>query len=231
MTHAPCLRERRLRTTKLPLPVEISCMKIPNQLPIGAAPGRQIVGKQSLGSFRCDARFGPRSSSCSSPHRHGDPAWKPPERAYRSPALWQHHGQPRRDKTAALRHMRKLLRKQSNPPRVLVTDRLPSLWCGRQLGLAARHEQGLRKNNRAENSHQVVRRRERKMQRLCRQPPPSAFSRTLRSTTPSIFAPTSSPLARSGCSEARPPSRGRSPRAQPDLNPNRGLRFSQPRLT
>ena len=28
------------------------------------------------------------------------------------------------------------------------------------------HDQGLRKNNRAENSHQVVRRRERKMQRF-----------------------------------------------------------------
>jgi putative transposase len=30
----------------------------------------------------------------------------------------------------------------------------------------ARHEQGLRKNNRAENSHQVVRRRERQQQRF-----------------------------------------------------------------
>src|SRR5829696_4850221 len=40
-------------------------------------------------------------------------------------------------------------------------------WCARrQLGMRARHEQGLRKNNRAENSHQVVRRRERKMQRF-----------------------------------------------------------------
>jgi hypothetical protein len=35
-----------------------------------------------------------------------------------------------------------------------------------QLGLSARHEQGLRKNNRAENSHLPVRRRERKMQRF-----------------------------------------------------------------
>jgi hypothetical protein len=33
-------------------------------------------------------------------------------------------------------------------------------------GLSARHEQGLRKNNRAENSHQPTRRRERKMQRF-----------------------------------------------------------------
>ena len=32
--------------------------------------------------------------------------------------------------------------------------------------LTCRHEQGLRKNNRAENSHQAVRRRERKLQRF-----------------------------------------------------------------
>jgi hypothetical protein len=35
-----------------------------------------------------------------------------------------------------------------------------------EMGLSARHEQGLRMNNRAENSHQPVRRRERKMQRF-----------------------------------------------------------------
>src|SRR5215217_2291390 len=63
--------------------------------------------------------------------------------------------------------MRKLLRKQGYAPEVLVTDRLASYSCARrQLGMKARHEQGLRKNNRAENSHQVVRRRERKMQRF-----------------------------------------------------------------
>ena len=75
--------------------------------------------------------------------------------------------QPRRDKAAALRPMRKLLRKQGYAPSVLVADRLASYGCARrQLGLRARHEQGLRKNNRAENSHQAVRRRERKMQRF-----------------------------------------------------------------
>jgi putative transposase len=75
--------------------------------------------------------------------------------------------QPRRDKTAALRLMRKLLKKQGYAPTVLVTDRLASYGCARrQLGMRARHEQGLRKNNRAENSHQAVRRRERKMQRF-----------------------------------------------------------------
>ena len=48
-----------------------------------------------------------------------------------------------------------------------VTDKLRSYGAARaQLGLRAHHEQGLRKNNRAENSHQPVRRRERKMQRF-----------------------------------------------------------------
>ena len=75
--------------------------------------------------------------------------------------------QPKRDRAAALRLLRKLLGKQGYAPRVLVTDKLRSYTSAhRQLGLAARHEQGLRRNNRAENSHQVVRRRERKMQRF-----------------------------------------------------------------
>ena len=59
--------------------------------------------------------------------------------------------QPRRDKAAALKLMRKLLRKQGYTPKVLVTDKLRSYAAAqRELGLAARHEQGLRKNNRAE---------------------------------------------------------------------------------
>ncbi|MBZ6078026.1 IS6 family transposase [Microvirga puerhi] len=72
--------------------------------------------------------------------------------------------QARLDKAAAVKLMRKLLKKQGNAPSVLVTDKLPSSGAAkRELGLSARHEQGLRRNNRAENSHQVVRRRERKM--------------------------------------------------------------------
>ena len=63
--------------------------------------------------------------------------------------------------------MRKLLKKQGFAPKVLVTDKLRSYGAaGRELRLSAHHEQGLRQNNRAENSHQVVRRRERKMQRF-----------------------------------------------------------------
>jgi transposase-like protein len=75
--------------------------------------------------------------------------------------------QRRRDKQAAIRLMRKLLRKTGILPELLVTDKLRSYGAAfRKIGLAARHEQGLRKNNRAENSHQPVRRRERKMQRF-----------------------------------------------------------------
>src|ERR687897_1450608 len=75
--------------------------------------------------------------------------------------------QPKRDTAAALRLMRKLLRKQGYAPDELVTDKLGSYGAARrELRLSCRHEQGLRKNNRAENSHQPVRRRERKQQRF-----------------------------------------------------------------
>jgi putative transposase len=75
--------------------------------------------------------------------------------------------QPKRDKRAALRLTRKLLKKQGYAPRVLVTDKLRSYGSARrELRLRARHEQGLRKKNRAENSHQAVRRRERKTRRF-----------------------------------------------------------------
>src|SRR5213082_3642431 len=73
--------------------------------------------------------------------------------------------QRRRDTRAALRLMRKLLRKQGFAPKLLVTDKLRSYGSAfRRLRLSCPHEQGLRSNNRAENSHQPVRRRERKMQ-------------------------------------------------------------------
>ena len=49
----------------------------------------------------------------------------------------------------------------------MTTDKLRSYSAAFQhLGLSCHHEQGLRQNNRAENSHQVVRRRERKLQRF-----------------------------------------------------------------
>ena len=73
--------------------------------------------------------------------------------------------QRRRDTRAALRLMRKLLKKQGLSPKSLVTDKLRSYASAfRRLRLNCLHEQGLRKNNRAENSHQAVRRRVNKMQ-------------------------------------------------------------------
>jgi putative transposase len=75
--------------------------------------------------------------------------------------------QRRRDSRSALRLMRKLLKKHGFAPKLLVTDKLRSYGAAlRRLRLTCRHEQGLRKNNRAENSHQAVRRRERKLQRF-----------------------------------------------------------------
>jgi transposase-like protein len=75
--------------------------------------------------------------------------------------------QRRRDNAAAEKLMRKLLKKQGFAPDVFVTDKLRSYGAAKsEIGLSARHEQGLRKNNRAENSHQPTRRRERKMQRF-----------------------------------------------------------------
>ncbi len=75
--------------------------------------------------------------------------------------------QSRRNTKAALRLMRKLLKKQGFAPSTIVTDKLRSYGSAhRALGLSAEHEKGLRKNNRGENSHQPVRRRERKMQRF-----------------------------------------------------------------
>ena len=72
--------------------------------------------------------------------------------------------QRRRDKAAAVKLMRKLLKKQGFAPDVLVTDKLRSYGAAKsEMRLCARREQGLRKNNRAENSHLPVRRRERKM--------------------------------------------------------------------
>jgi putative transposase len=73
--------------------------------------------------------------------------------------------QAQRDKAAAVRLLRKLLRRQGFVPAVIVTDKLRSYGAAlREIGFTGLHEQGLRANNRAENSHQPIRRCERKMQ-------------------------------------------------------------------
>jgi len=62
--------------------------------------------------------------------------------------------QSRRDKKAALKLMRKLLKRQGFVPDAFVTGKLPSYGAALgDLSLSRRHDFGGRKNNRAENSH------------------------------------------------------------------------------
>ena len=76
--------------------------------------------------------------------------------------------QKRRNKRAALKLLRKLLKKQGYVPDRFVTDGLLSYGAAlEKIGCRSRHRPGrLRENNRAKNSHLSVRRRERKMQRF-----------------------------------------------------------------
>jgi len=73
-----------------------------------------------------------------------------------------------RDKKAALKYLRKAMRKHGCP-QVIVTDRLRSNGAAlKEIGSADRQETGRSPNNRAENSHLPFRRRERAMLRFRR---------------------------------------------------------------
>src|SRR4051794_11973586 len=75
--------------------------------------------------------------------------------------------QSRRDKRAAKRLLRKLLKKQMRSPRLLITDKLRSYGAAkREIVPGVEHRQHKGLNNRAENSHQPTRRRERQMKRF-----------------------------------------------------------------
>src|SRR3954471_21165420 len=75
--------------------------------------------------------------------------------------------QSRRNKVAARKLIRKLLKKHGFAPTRVTTDKLRSYGAAfKEIGLNADHEQGAYQNNRAEVSHQPLRRRERKMQRF-----------------------------------------------------------------
>jgi len=76
--------------------------------------------------------------------------------------------QKRRNQHAALKLLRKLLKNQGIHPATITTDKLASYRAAaRVLGLASRHRPGgMRENNRAENSHPAIRRRERKQQKF-----------------------------------------------------------------
>ena len=73
--------------------------------------------------------------------------------------------QRRRDKRAARRLLVRLLKKQGWLPRRIVTDRLPSYGAAKQeVAPSLEHRAHKRLNNRAENSHVPLRKRERQMQ-------------------------------------------------------------------
>ncbi|MEY9491075.1 putative transposase [Bradyrhizobium diazoefficiens] len=78
--------------------------------------------------------------------------------------------QRRRDSRAAQLLMKKLLKSAGTPPRVMITDKLRSYGAARaKMGLHVEHRQHKALNNRAENSHQPTRRRERIMTRSSHQ--------------------------------------------------------------
>jgi putative transposase len=93
---------------------------------------------------------------------------------HRGPEALAQHGavldilvQSRRNAKAAERLLRKLLKKQGVAPRVMITDKLASYAAAKRAvmpGVEHRQHKGL--NNRAENSHQPTRRRERIMKRF-----------------------------------------------------------------
>jgi len=75
--------------------------------------------------------------------------------------------QSRRNKKAAKRFFRKLLKELHYVPRVIITDKLKSYGAAKReilRGVEHRQHKGL--NNRAENSHQPTRLREKKMRRF-----------------------------------------------------------------
>ena len=72
--------------------------------------------------------------------------------------------QPRRDKRAAKRFFRKLLKGLQYVPRVIITDKLGSYAAAKaEVMPTVEHRQRKSLNNRAENSHQPTRERERRM--------------------------------------------------------------------
>lgn len=72
--------------------------------------------------------------------------------------------QSRRDKAAARRFFRKLLKRTCSVPRVIVTDKLRSYGAAhREVKPSVEHRAHKGLNNRAENSHQPTRQRERAM--------------------------------------------------------------------
>jgi hypothetical protein len=89
------------------------------------------------------------------------------EQWIRMAMCWIYASQSRRNKKAARRFFRKLLKGLQYVPRVIITDKPKRYEAAKQeilQGIEHRQHKGL--NNRAENSHQPARLREKKMRRF-----------------------------------------------------------------
>ena len=121
--------------------------------------------------------------------------------------------QRRRDKAAAVKLMQKLLKKQGFAPEVLVTDKLRSYGAAKsEIGLSARHDQGLRANNRARiriSQHDGASGRCSVSNRP--DPPSVSCPFTPPSTTHSTSSAISPPAARFASSETKRSGRGEPP--------------------
>jgi len=94
--------------------------------------------------------------------------------------------QSRRNKRAALKFFRKLLKQQGYAPRILVTDKLRSYSAAHQERLShSAHHTHRWANNRMENSHQPTRQRERRMRRFKSQAKPNGFCQSREPSMPS----------------------------------------------
>ena len=100
--------------------------------------------------------------------------------------------QSRRDTEAALRLLRRLLRNQPIEPQTITTDGLASYGAALDvLDLRHLHRPGrLRENNRVENSHLPIRRRERQQQRFKSQASAQRFPHLPRSDLQHLQRPT-----------------------------------------
>jgi putative transposase len=74
--------------------------------------------------------------------------------------------QPKRDRFAAIRFFRKLLRTSGRHPRVIITDKLRSYGAAKKVLLPRLASTKPILDNRAENSHQPTRQRGRRMKRF-----------------------------------------------------------------
>jgi putative transposase len=110
----------------------------------------------------------------------------------------------RRNKAAALKLLKRIMKKYGRP-RAIVTDGLRAYSAAmREVGNADRQEVGGRRNNRAENSHQPFRRRERAMHRFRSMKTLQKFSSIHARSTTISFTSAISSRGKSTSKDARP---------------------------